>query len=667
MGLTLFIRDWQHILKHKMATIAVGILLLMPLVYAGLFVAGYWDPYGKLDQFPVAVVNLDHGANMGDTNIHIGNDMVTDLKGNKNLDLHFVSKDRAEKGLKNGDYFLIISIPTNFSEKIATISDEHPQKAKLEYKINQGKNFVAGQISSQVAKEVYDKVSTEITKSYTETTFSNLKNMGNGFEQASNGAAKLYEGTNKAKNGASSLKDGASQLAKGERQLSESTVPLTKGVDKLSDSLSTIKSGSDSLTTGLGELNRASGQLDTGASLLVSGITNLKSASDTQGMLLTELEKTKQSLTSKLDEYINKNTEAKDDESIQAIQSEIQIMTGLINKMETIQTLQSNGITKVKVGQEGLAERLHSFDQHLNSAYLGSQKLTAGLDKFSSGFDKWNEGFHTFSNGVISATNGSEKILDGTSSLVSGMQDLTNGSDELSDKLSDAANKSSNIHSNENLFSMFSRPVDLQETVLNKVENYGTSMVPYFLTLGLFVGGLIASNVIPFERETKIPGVTGWQHFVNKFCLYASFAFIQTIIVDLIILFGFDVHVYSIPKFLILSLLAALTYVTFILMLVSIFGGIGKLGAIILLVIQLVTCGGTFPIELATPFIQAINKFLPMTYAVNSFRSVISTKDWHVYWNGIGILFSFTIIFAIIACFLVVKANQKEKLVTSAV
>ncbi|GGI10445.1 YhgE/Pip family protein [Gottfriedia solisilvae] len=666
MGLTLFIKDWQHILKHKMATIAVGILLLMPLVYAGLFVAGYWDPYGKLDQFPVAVVNLDQGANMSHTNIHIGNDMVTDLKGNKNLDLHFVSKDRAEKGLKKGDYFLIISIPKNFSENIATISDEHPQKAKLEYKINQGKNFVAGQISSQVAKEIYDKVSTEITKSYTETIFSNLKDMGNGFEQASNGATKIHEGTSKAKNGASNLKDGASQLARGEKQLSDSTVPLTEGVDKLSDSLSTIKSGSDSLTTGLGELNNAGGQLETGATSLVSGVTQLKSASDTQGLLITELEKTKQSLTTKLDEYINKNSEAKDDETIKAIQSEIQIITGLLNKMQTIQTLQSNGITKVRSGQEDLAKGLHSFDQHLNSAYLGSQKLTAGLTKFSSGMTKWNEGFHTFSSGVISATNGSEKILDGTSALVSGMQDLTNGTGELSDKLNDAANKSSNIHSDANLFSMFSRPVDLQETVINEVENYGTSMVPYFLTLGLFVGGLIASNVVPFERESKIPGVSGWQHFVNKFCLYASFAFIQTIIVDIVILFGFDVHVYSIPKFLILSLLAALTYVTFILMLVSIFGGVGKLGAIILLVTQLVTCGGTFPIELASQFIQAINKFLPMTYAVNSFRSVISTREWNVYWNGIGILFSFTFVFALIACLLVVKANQKEKLVTSA-
>lgn len=667
MGFKLFIKDWQHIFKHKMARIGVGLLLLMPLVYAGLFVAGYWDPYGKLDHFPVAIVDLDDGAKMDDKNLNIGSDMVADLKEKKDLDLHFVSKVRAEKGLKNGDYFLIISIPKNFSEKVATISDEHPQKAKLEYKINQGHNFVAGQISTQVAKEVYDKVSAEITKSYTETIFSNLKDLGNGFEQASDGASRIYEGTSKAKNGASSLKDGASQLAKGERQLSESTGPLTNGVEKLSKSISTIKSGSDSLTLGLGKLNDAGGQLEGGASTLVSGVTKLKSASDTQASLISELNKTKQALSAQLNEYINKNTNAKDDPTIQAIQSEIQIISELLNKMQTVQTLQSIGITQVNTGQENLANGLHSFNQKLASAYLGSQKLSDGLSQFSTGMSQWSQGFHTFSNGVVSATNGSEKILDGSASLVGGMDVLKDGTGKLSDNLNRAADKTSDIHSNENLYSMFSRPVDLQETIINEVDNYGTSMVPYFLTLGLFVGGLIAANVVAFDRKSKIPGVSGLQHFVNKLCLYSSFALIQTIIVDSIILFGFDVHVFSIPKFILLSFLASLTYATCILMLVSIFGPLGKLGAIILLVTQLVTCGGTFPIELASKFIQVLNKFLPMTYAVNSFRDVVSTGDWNVYWNGVGILFCFMISFALIACFFVVKANHKEKLVPSAV
>jgi putative membrane protein len=236
------------------------------------------------------------------------------------------------------------------------------------------------------------------------------------------------------------------------------------------------------------------------------------------------------------------------------------------------------------------------------------------------------------------------------------------GSTELSKSLHTASQKTSEVHTSDSMLSMFSRPIQLVENKINAVPNYGTAMTPYFLTLGLFVGGLIASNIIPFNRKSN-NGVVGWTHFVNKLCLFLSIALIQTLIVDVVILYGFGIQVLSIPKFLLLSLAASFTYASCIFMLVTLLGALGRLVAIFLLVTQLASSGGTFPLQLAPAVIQYVSKCLPMTYAVKGFRSVISTGDWSQYWNNTGALFCFIVVFLSVALSVILASNEKTPVI----
>src|SRR3954454_11441714 len=157
-GIHLILKDLQMMWHHKHGRIALIFLLIVPLIYSSFFLAGYWNPYGRLDQLPVAVVNLDKGSTMNNRPIKAGQDFVKNLKENKDLNFHFLSEKTANQGLKDGKYYMVLTIPKDFSQKITTLMDEHPKQAKLDYKINPGKNYVASQISTTATEKMKAKI-----------------------------------------------------------------------------------------------------------------------------------------------------------------------------------------------------------------------------------------------------------------------------------------------------------------------------------------------------------------------------------------------------------------------------------------------------------------------------------------------------------------------------
>ncbi|MGQ0439322.1 YhgE/Pip domain-containing protein, partial [Bacillus sp. B-TM1] len=108
-GIQLIFKDWKAMWHHKHGRIALIFLLIVPLIYSGFFLAGYWDPYGRLDKLPVAIVNLDKGAAMDEKTIRAGDDFVKNLKENKELAFHFVSEKNADEGLKEDKYYMLLS------------------------------------------------------------------------------------------------------------------------------------------------------------------------------------------------------------------------------------------------------------------------------------------------------------------------------------------------------------------------------------------------------------------------------------------------------------------------------------------------------------------------------------------------------------------------------
>lgn len=164
--MNVFKNQWRELITNKKLLISVIGVLFIPLIYSSIFLAAYWDPYGNVDQLPVAVVNSDKGTTYEGKDLHIGDDLVKELKKNDKFDWHFTTKEKALRGLQNEEYYMVVEIPENFSKDASTVMDKHPKKLNLIYHTNAGRNYVGAQISDKAIEQLQHSVGSEITQQY---------------------------------------------------------------------------------------------------------------------------------------------------------------------------------------------------------------------------------------------------------------------------------------------------------------------------------------------------------------------------------------------------------------------------------------------------------------------------------------------------------------------
>lgn len=260
--------EWRALFKNKLLLISLAVLLMVPGIYALIFLSSLWDPYGKLDQLPVAVVNLDQPARSSGKTMHVGADLAKNLKKNTALDFHITSKAQAEKGLKNGSYYMILTIPQNFSKNAGTLMDTTPKKMQLTYETSTGQNFIAAQFSKSAATALRQKVATQVTKTYSQTLFNQIKQSGKGLQSAANGANQL-------KNGATKLDSGSQTLTTNLQKLASSTLTFENGSQTLTTGIKKYVQGAGTVSDNLQTVDQGTSQLATGTQKLVNGSTTL--------------------------------------------------------------------------------------------------------------------------------------------------------------------------------------------------------------------------------------------------------------------------------------------------------------------------------------------------------------------------------------------------------
>ena len=626
-GLKLVLQDLVTIWKHKHGRTALIFLIIVPLIYVGFFLAGYWDPYGQLDKLSVAVINLDEGAKIDDESIHVGNDFVTQLKKGKELDFHFVSAKSAQKGLKAGDYFMVITIPKNFTENVTTLMDKTPKPAKLLYEINPGKNYVASQITTTAVEKMKTKINTSVTKFYSESILTKFQEVSTGFADAGTGAQKLYDGTVGAKSGSVKLTEGIQSLDKGAQKLTKGSTELSNKQEGLSNGVNTLTTSSDSLYKGLQQLTVGAQTLRSGMDEVSTGIANWSTGNTKLIQEQEQVISSTSNLEAQITQYIKDHPEMKQDQEFQQIVASSKAISTAGNTLTAGQKQVEAAAKKITTGQATLQTGMETLGTKMAHATEGAKQLHEGTAEVASGFTKWSTGYTTLNTGITALSSGIGQVSSGSMKLQDGLSSLVAGSNKLATKLNKASEKTSNIQYGDSTTSMLAQPIELVESNMSEVPNYGTGIAPYFLSLALFVGGIMAANILPLGRRELLK-VTGTVHFINKLGLVYVVGLIQTIIVDLVVLLGFKLEVASVPLFILSSIIVSFTFMTFILMLIILLGNIGKFIAVTLLVLQLATCGGTFPYELENPILARIGEFLPMAHSLKCFQEVISLGGW---------------------------------------
>jgi putative membrane protein len=697
--------EWLKILKTKKMLISVIAILFVPVLYCGMFLWAFWDPYDKLENMPIALVNEDTGAVLDGETMELGDMLIDKLIDSNQFKFEEVSTEEADKGLEDLDYYIIIKIPENFSQHATTLLEDSPEKLKIQYIPNEGYNFISAQIGDTAIGRVQAEVNKQVSATYAEKLFDSITKLGDGFTEAADGADKLDEGAKKLANGADDLQGYLEQLASSTIELSDGTGTLTAGAKSAATGASELANGVSTIADGSSQLAEGAKNAATGADTLKQGITTY-----TQGVAQVasgqqELTAGQASLaenlsllaqgTADIDDKIkaladgSSNVANGMDQLAQQLQAIIPTLpeenqTALKAALAQLQAGSkqvSGGLSQLHEGTNGIDDKIAALSDGANKLNAGQQQVTAGvtklngssaqlvdgatslasgntllankLNELSAGATKASAGANELATGLNALVDGSNKLNNGTTllaeksgelaegstTLVDGTKELSDGTATLSEKLAEASDQV-NVNPTEDTYDMVGQPVEVEKEIVNHVPNYGTGFAPYFISLGLFVGGLMFTIVFPLVEPAIIPkNSTSW--FMSKVSVLLAVGVIQSLLTIAIMIWGLGIEVQSMPKFIIMTVITSFAFLAIIQMIVSICGDSGRFIVVILLILQLTTSAGTFPLELLPEKLQFFNSFLPMTFSVQGFKAAISTGDSTFFMFNTSILGAF--------------------------
>ena len=304
------IKNELHALWHnKLLMVVLLVIILIPAMYAGFFLASMWDPYGDLKYLPVAVVNKDKAVTYNDKELTIGDDLAENLADNDSMAFNVVDEKTAEKGLKNGTYYMVITIPQDFSKNASTLMDDDPKQMVLDYKTNPGRNYISMKLSESAMKEIKENLTEEVTRTYAETVFDSLTTIEDGFQDAVDGTNDMLDGEDKLLDGNTTITDNLLVLSDGASELKAGTDTLASGSSELNSKMPTVTEGANTLASGAKQVSDGVNKLAGGLSGLQSSVsTNISSQTQSQNTYASKVSQDKTDVNAAVQNYATQLT-----------------------------------------------------------------------------------------------------------------------------------------------------------------------------------------------------------------------------------------------------------------------------------------------------------------------------------------------------------------------
>lgn len=766
------LEELKALIKSPKIWVTMIGISLIPALYNLSFLGSMWDPYGNVDNLPVAVVNQDESSTLNDQTLSIGDNMVDSMSKNKALDYHFVSAEKAEEGLENGDYYMVITLPEDLSEKAASLLTDDPKKLTINYQTTAGRSYVASKMSDSAMTKLKDTVSENITETYTKAVFKSMSSLQDGLQEASDGGNELLSGSQQLESGSQTITDNLNTAASGSQSLADGTATLSSGLTTYTNGVSSLASGANeldsksaALVSGVAQLKESSAQVQQlvdGANSLTDGLQKLATATtlsaeeseniqslisglpqlnagiqqlnasvseistevDTteistvlsdvaaqaKGILEAEEKDSSARLTAiqetaayqSLDatqqaELVNAlNTSGNSvSQQAQQILTDVQTMKTTLTELSSLSSKVSSKVTELQTGVSQIANQsnialpgavtaLTTLSTGLNQVNTaattqlvpGSSQIASGIStlntKLSSGASELLTGVTTYTSGVsqvasganqLAASNsqltsgasqlqsgaeelasGSSQLAAGSDTLTSGLTTLTSGISTLASSLSEASDQLSLVSVTNKNAKLVSDPVSTKKTDNDSVKVNGIGMAPYMIAVSLMVVAL-STNVIfanslsgrpvknRFEWAKQKLFINGLISTVGSLVLYGAIQFL-----------GFEANYEWRTIFLII--LGGWTLMALVTALVGWNNRYGSFLSLVMLLLQVGSAGGSYPIELSPKFFQVVHPYMPMTYIVTGLRQTISMTG--SIGTEVGVLSAFLVAFMVL-------------------
>lgn len=723
------LEELKTLIKNPKLMITMIGVALVPALYNLSFLGSMWDPYGRVNDLPIAVVNHDKPAKRADKSLTIGDDMVDKMSKSKDLEYHFVSAKQAQEGLKEGDYYMVITLPEDLSQRAATLLNPEPQKLTIRYQTSKGHGMVAAKMGETAMAKLKESVSQNITKTYTSAVFSSMTDLQSGLKEASAGSQALASGAKTAQAGSQTLSTNLAALTGASQQFQQSTGRLTSGLTTYTDGVNQVKNGLGTLSTdipnylnGVSRLSQGASQLNQGLSQLTQATTlSDEKAKGIQSLIvgLPVLNQGIQQLNTELStlqppnlnadelgnslgaiaqaakQVIAEETAAQNEElsALQATsvyqsltaeqQGELAAALSQSDKSQTVSAAQtilssvqtlstslqslsqedqskqleqlkeavaqianqsnqalpgassaltelSTGLAKVNgslnqqvlPGSNQLTTGLAQLNRYNTAIGSGVIKLSEGTNALSSKSGELLDGSHQLSEGATKLADGSSQLSQGGHQLTSGLTELSTGLSTLNGSLAKASQQLSLVSVTDKNAKAVAKPLVLNEKDKDGVKTNGIGMAPYMIAVSLMVVAL-STNVIFANSLSGRPVKDKWDWAKQKFVINGFISTMGSIILYLAIqLLGFEAR-YGMET-LGFIMLSGWTFMALVTALVGWDDRYGSFASLVMLLLQVGSSGGSYPIELSGAFFQKLHPFLPMTYVVSGLRQTIS-------------------------------------------
>jgi len=699
----IFRKDIKEVFRKTNTWIIIVGLIFLPSMYAWPNILSSWDPYGHTNNIKVAVTSEDDGATVDGKELNLGNSLVEGLKSNKSLDWQFVSnKQEAEDGVRIGDYYASIVVPKNFSKDMTSVSRTEPQRATIEYTVNEKINAISPKITNSGASAIANNIS----KSFVETANGVI------FE-------KLHEAGIKFEENLPSIEKAKQEIFKLNENFSTYEASLNELIGKVEHGYNILNTVQNTLP----EIDRAATNSIMLADKAGLTINNIQGFNDRMLPIISnhlsvveEVSKEANIIAKEIQQKPDRTEEIKArqkalDSRLQASGERLQLVKNIFeyfnnlsnerlfnNQLAKVTNLE-NDINKVKEINNNIYNKMDHYDEIADTVKEEFVNKSARINEVSSNMNsKLNVEVAPLVSQVLSKA---EVNIDKVSGIIAGAQgELPAVERKLSEtevkisnaygkllslqaqmpsakskiqKLTDEIKKADNGIDKNQLFNLlkvdykqqaefFANPVKLQENKLYHIENYGSAMTPFYTVLSIWVGSLLMSSLLTTKVEDEENKYKPYQKYFGRGLLFVIISLLQTLIITLGDMYVLGTQATSPFRFVIFSLLISLLFSSIIYTIVCILGNVGKAVCIVLLVLQLGSSGGTFPIQMTSKFFQTLYPKVPFTYSIGLLREAVGGVYAPAVQRDIKILFIYLIIVLVGGAILVSLKARSAKL-----
>ncbi|MEG2290842.1 MAG: YhgE/Pip domain-containing protein [Clostridium sp.] len=655
--------DLKRVFSSYAAIIVIAALCILPSLYAWFNIAASWDPYSEeaTSGIKIGVVNNDDGTTLKDKEINIGNEVIDELKNNKSLGWQFVSEEDAKNSVENGKYYAMITIPENFSKDLTSIVTDEVKKGEIIYEVNEKINAIAPKLTDKGATGVQENVSKAVVEAVSHAIFGVGNSLGIELENQIPKISTLHnsllelqgkfnginETTDLAYDGATKLDELIKEIQK-DIPLIQDTIKNAEGLSSsIEEFLVGSKDGVNKIAPIIKDDINIINEISTDVSKYTEGVINaINSGSEKVPEMIDSLigkVNGMEDITESLINLLGKLNKLSPLKPLDKLIGDLQTVSNTLNDaIQSLNTAKDNAINGIKPDLSllnnviTLSNRVSSITSEIYNSFD-----TTIIPKLNEIFDK---GYEVAENAVLILKEAENKLPEVEDILNIAYKGVGNGIEGLDyvkevlpkseEMINDLTEKIGEIDNNQELNEIIdllkanvqkrsdflSNPVNIIEHKIFPIANYGTAMTPFYSVLSLWVGILLLVSILTVNSkgEYKVHEV-----YFGKLLLFSTIAAIQGLIVALGDLYLLKITCANPALFVAGNVFTSIVFTFIVYSLVSVFGNVGKVMGIILLVLQVAGSGGTFPIQLTPKFFQVINPYLPFTYAISFSREAI--------------------------------------------